>query len=311
MKKFIKICLLMAITLYALNLCLDIYVSKTFQYNRDRKYVGWNDIVHTQLNADVIIMGSSRAWVHYSPFILDSVLQTNSYNLGIDGSCLNRQIIKYNVLKHYQKVKPQYIIVNVDYVSAVSGWTIGYEREQFFPLLLNPYIRKQICQVEPFSFMELYFPIYRYTTYNGLFSVMKEASSDGMVLYKGYKGLERVWDGEAYNDMNSYHFNVEERTLKMFDDFLEARKEDGIQVIFCYSPIYAGLTAKVDNLQEVYDTYKTLADKYQIPILDYNYTDICADTTYFYNATHLTKLGSELFSIQLAHDLDSLGIISH
>lgn len=33
--------------------------------------------------------------------------------------------------------------------------------------------------------------------------------------------------------------------------------------------------------------------------------------TYFYNASHLNKNGSELFSIMLANDLDSLGIVSN
>lgn len=307
MKRFLKICLLTGGILYCLNLCLDVYVSERFQHNTDRKYVGWNDIIHSQLNAEVVIMGSSRAWVHYSPFIIDSILHTNSYNLGIDGSNLNRQIIKYNVFDHYQKVKPKYLIINIDYVSSL-GWTIGYEREQFFPYMLNSYTRQQIRKVEPFSFMELYIPLYRYTTYKGVFSIMKEASSDGMELYKGYKGLERIWDGEAYNEMKTFHFSPNEETLKMFDEFLYARYVEGIQIIFCFSPIYSGLTQKVDNMQEVYDTYQILANKYEIPILDYNYIDICSDSTYFYNATHLTKQGSEIFSTKLAHDIDSLGL---
>ena len=50
-------------------------------------------------------------------------------------------------------------------------------------------------------------------------------------------------------------------------------------------------------------------DKYDIPILDYTYMDICYDTTYFYNAMHLNALGADLFSEKLAHDLASQGFI--
>ena len=37
--------------------------------------------------------------------------------------------------------------------------------------------------------------------------------------------------------------------------------------------------------------------------------DICYDTTYFYNAMHLNKIGAEIFSDTLANDIKRLGII--
>lgn len=55
----------------------------------------------------------------------------------------------------------------------------------------------------------------------------------------------------------------------------------------------------------MYKAYQDVADKYYIPILDYNYHPISLDSTNFYNATHLNKL----FSKQLAIDLDSLDIL--
>lgn len=300
----------MAGILLVLCCCLDFFITNKLQHNSGKKYGDWNNIIHTQLNTGVVIMGSSRGWIQYDPFIIDSILHTNSYNIGIDGSHLNRQIMKYNVFAHYQKMKPKTIIVNIDYVSALSTWSIGYQREQFFPYIFMPFMREQICYVEPFSWKELYLPVYRYTTYKGLFAMLQEAFTDKITLYKGYKGRDGSWDGVAYNQIDTVHFELNERTLRMFEEFLEERYKENIQVIFCYAPIYTGLTAKVDNLQEVYDTYQSLADRYGIPILDYNYAEICTDTTYFCNATHLNTQGAELFSTQLAHDLDSLGLIS-
>lgn len=309
MKKFIGISLFLAAIIYGINFGMDILISNKFQHNTNRKYVGWNEIIHQQLNADIVIMGSSRAWVQYNPFVLDSILSINSYNLGIDGSNINRQITKYNVYAHYQNSIPKCILINIDYVSTLFCGT-GYEREQFFPMMIDPYLRKEICQVEPFSFPELYIPIYRYTTYKGLYLVLKEASYNGMSIYKGYQGQESLWNGEAYNDMEIFHFQPDERALEMFNDFLRERQSEGIQIIFCYAPIYSGLTEKVDNMEEVYNIYETLSQRFQIPIIDYNYDKMCSDTTLFYNATHLNKKGAEIFSVKLAHDLDSLGIIN-
>ena len=94
----------------------------------------------------------------------------------------------------------------------------------------------------------------------------------------------------------------------MLDAFLSERQKEGIRILFCYAPIYIGVIGKMDNYSEMRDFYQMLADRYDIPILDYTYSDISMDTMYFYNATHLNKTGAELFSIQLAHDLDSIGV---
>ena len=306
MKRFLINTLLVIFSIMSINAVLDVYISYRLSQSKDRRYINWNDIINKQLNADMIIMGSSRAYRHYNPMILDSILFLNSYNQGLSGSGLNRQIIKYNIFSHYQKVTPKHIIVNIDYFSSLY-WTIGYEREQFFPYMYHQYIRKQLKNIEPFSWAELFIPIYRYS-YKGLFGVIKGVDNDNMV--KGYIGTDMIWDATEYNKQESFHFEADDRTIRMFDEFLAARQNEGINLIFCYSPIYIGLTNKVDNLQDAYDTFQFFADKYDIPIIDYTYSEISKDTAYFYNATHLNKHGSELFTIQLAHDIDSLGLLN-
>lgn len=307
MKRFLKIVWIVAVLLYGLNLGLDYAISYKLQHSADRRYVGWSKIINEQLDADLLIMGSSRAWVQYSPSILDSILQINTYNMGIDGSGLNRQIIRYEVYNHYQAKKPKYIVLNVDHFSA-NEWSYGYEREQFFPYMWSPYMRKVISKVEPMSWGERYIPVYRYTTYKGLYNVVHEKPWDAMT-YKGYLGHDRTWNAAAYEELTAFHFNADERVMAMFDQFLKERRAEGIQVIFCYAPIYIGFTNKVENLQDFFDFYKNKAEEYDIPILNYTYSEWSMDTIYFYNASHLNRRGAELFSTQLAHDLDSLGII--
>lgn len=69
------------------------------------------------------------------------------------------------------------------------------------------------------------------------------------------------------------------------------------------SPMYYGAKEKCTQLELMYTTYKRLSQKYNIPLLDYTFSEISKDTTNFYNATHLNKKGSELFSKELANDL--------
>lgn len=94
-----------------------------------------------------------------------------------------------------------------------------------------------------------------------------------------------------------------------FSKFCAKIKSDSIEMCFVYAPVYIEATNKLVNKEDMYKAYQTIADKYNIPILDYNYHPISCDSTNFYNATHLNKKGSILFSTQLAHDLDSLGIL--
>jgi lysophospholipase L1-like esterase len=98
--------------------------------------------------------------------------------------------------------------------------------------------------------------------------------------------------------------------LRVFDRYLDKLKEEDIKVVFVYAPIYIGLIKKMDHIEGMYSMYDSIAKKYDIPILDYNYDPLCCDTAYFYNATHLNKAGAERFSIKLAHAIDSLKLLN-
>lgn len=305
MKRFIANIALMGGILLCLSWVLDITVSSMLQHNTDRKYISWGDFTNEQIEADLVIMGASRAWVQYDPKVLDSTLHITTYNMGIDGSPLNRQICKYNIYTYYQKKKPDYIIINIDYFAL--EWRDGYEREQFFPYMMKSYPRSEIRKVEPFSKLELYVPLYRYIMHQGLAYYFMRNEKES--LYKGYAGQDKEWDPTAFNQTTSFHFSSDVRTLEMIEHFLEERKAEGAEIVFCYAPIYEGFTRKIDNQQAMNVTYQEIADRYEIPIIDYTYDAMCSDTTLFYNAMHLNKRGAEIFSAKLAHDLDSLGII--
>lgn len=305
MKRFLQVVLIVLGVLIAISIPFDCVFSNYLAHSKARKYVGWNDIIYDSVNADLLVLGSSRAWVQYDTYIMDSMLDINSYNLGIDGSALNRQMLKYKIYEHYQKKSPKVIIVNVDYMGI--GKTIGYEREQFFPYLLNRFTREEMQKTEPFTFGELYLPMYRYYK-QSVYSTLLESDKD-TTLYKGFEGKDRDWDGSKFLEVETIHFGKNQTTERMFDAFLGQLKKQNIKVVFVGAPIYIGLTNKVDNLPEFYETFQYYSDKHQIPMLDYTYYYLSYDTAYFYNATHLNKTGAELFTTELCHDLDSLGLL--
>jgi hypothetical protein len=303
MKKFVlQICYFL-VALGVILLITDIIISYKYHQKLTRKYVVWNDIVLKNLEADLIIMGNSRAKCQYDPYILDSILHINSYNLGMDGSAFNRQKARYDIYRHYQKVKPSYIIQNIEYFTL--GHTIGYEREQFMPFMMYPYFRKRICEEESFSFGELYIPMYRYYMNN----VYDDYFKTDDVLYKGYFGEDVEWNGDNLAKVKPYKELVDSTVKQMFIDYIIQTKEDSIQMVLVFAPIYKDVSIVVQNSQEISNLFRSISEQYDVPLLDYSNSCISQDTTYFFNAFHLNKRGTELFTTQLAHDLDSLGII--
>ena len=94
MKRFIKKVFISSLLLLVISICVDYHISHYLRYNEDREFKAWGDIYNQQLSNDVVVNGSSRAWTQYNPQIIDSILKVDSYNLGIDGSPINRQILK-------------------------------------------------------------------------------------------------------------------------------------------------------------------------------------------------------------------------
>lgn len=305
MKRFIKNLIFFCIALTIVLVFEDLLVTYAYHNKITRKYRVWNEIIHTSINADLLILGNSRAWCQYSPQILDSIIGTISYNIGIDGSAINRQRARYDIYRHYQSKKPTYLIQNVEFFT-LGGLTMGYEREQFMPYLMYPYFRNKIIESgEPFSFGELYIPMYRYYMNN----VYDDYTKYDYIIEKGYFGEDIPWDGSKLADLEPYTAPIDSQALNIFVEFIDELTKEGIQIILVSAPVYKEATQKVLNYEDFTKLYADLASKYNLYFLDYTDYYLCSDTIYFYNATHMNKQGAELFSTQLAHDIDSLGII--
>jgi hypothetical protein len=305
MKKFILKVFTFGIVIFVFLILLDFCISFHFRKSTSRIFSGWAYIYNTDetIYNDIIINGNSRAWVQYSPNILDDVLGISSYNLGIDGSGINRQIIKFNKYIERHGV-PKILIQNIDLFTMAPSY--GYEREQFYPYFF--YDRTLLNDVdiyENFSYMEKNLPGYRYY---GLNQTIFE-KLEYFPLMKGYAGSDSPWNGTILAEMSAVSFNLDRTMLLIFREFLEKVTSYGTKVIFVYAPIYYEVNDKCVNIEHMYNTYQCLANEFDIPILDYNDIPMCYDTTYFYNATHLNRVGAELFTTKLAHDIDSLGLL--
>lgn len=310
MKKLILHILLFCLLPLPVLFLLATVVDKGLKKSRHYYYAEWNDIFNGQVNADMIISGSSRAWVQISPRILDSCLHVNSYNFGMDGAAFN---IQYERIKLYLKhnKKPKYIIQEVGCTSTLINLNQLPNPWQFLPYISDTSILA-ITQSSnmPYSLAERYFPLFKY---NNNFPLIKEGilsyygKGVQSIKYKGYEPMDKVWDSSFYVFKTAYPkgkaFPLSATAVAQFREFLAYCKVNSIKVFMVYPPAFIESVYMITNRDEIMGMYSQFSKEFNVPLLNYMYDSMNYDRSNFYNSMHLNRHGSEKFTLKLAHDL--------
>ncbi|MBQ6237762.1 MAG: hypothetical protein IJK07_06055 [Bacteroidales bacterium] len=301
MKRFIIHSSFFFIVSFVLALIPDIIITNKIKHFAYNDYSVWDKILSGKMDNDLLIIGSSRAFHHYNPIILDSILNTNCYNLGRDGKNLDISIFIYNLyIKH--NPKPKTILCDIFYGSMNKSNL--YAREQFYPYLFNKEIYNNIKENQQLSMIDKYVPLIKYR------GILKDVIKHSLIkdtTYKGYYGCDISYNKNNEDIPNTIPYAHDPTVFKMIEKWLQQCQEDSVNVIFIHSPIYIEATNKIEDTAAMWTMYRNIANKYKIPILDYTRDSICFDTNYFYGALHLNRKGSELFTQRLAYELESLG----
>lgn len=300
----------------ALAFAADYMITSGLRKTDLRKYSTWNDIYSGELHPDIVAVGSSRVWLGYNTYILDSMLHCNSHNLGLDGHCIDFQLIRYQTFRRFN-AKPKVVLLNVDCLSTF-GITADseYEREQFFPYFFDDTLISSVARAKKITWIDRHVPLVRYFGYRNEFEWgmesffgKKDFFDGGM--HKGYCGDNTEWKGWSMLDSDSMvEMSVDQRSVMLLDSFAERTRGEGIGLVFVKSPVYEPLLGKISNVNESDSVFEKIAEKYQIPLLDYYHSAVSRDRSYFMTPGHMNKKGSEVFTMQLCHDLDSLGILN-
>lgn len=315
MKKFILFFAFFSVIIFCFLYSINYIIDKGLRKTGDWNFKVWNDIFDSKINADILIQGNSRAYVHFSPHIIDSILGVNSYNIGYDGLQFQQQYYRYMAYEKYNKL-PKVIIQNVDVFTFTKQEKI--DMNGLLPHLYDSNI-KQILKASGYNEFDMYLlPI---TKYFGQYSTVIKGSMEYLhikhfqfsSIKKGYLPKFAVWDGRAFNQIKDtkekIHSSKDIEIINLFESFLKYCKENNIYVILVYSPQYKELLEIIEDLDEFHLFIKSMANEYGFTYLDYTGDTICIDTTYFYNANHLNATGSEIFSTKVANDIKDIGLL--
>ncbi len=274
------------------------------------EYATWNNLFEGAVHDDIVIYGSSRAWVNFDPCLIENRLNVSAFNLGIDGHGFELQYLRHKVLLEYNSI-PKYIILSLD-VFTLEGGNELYNAEQFLPyMFFNHLIRERTKTYQGYSFWDYHLPLLRFFKYRRakliiIKNILLSSRDNGLARQKGYLGMEKQWNDDlqkAKAKIQYYKIKLDKTLVDLFENFLIECEQKNIAVIFVYSPEYIDGQRFVKNREEILSLYRHFSGKYSIPLLDYSNDSMCKKKDYFYNAIHLNKRGATLFTKLLIEDL--------
>lgn len=317
MKHFLKNSLLFFLLVAVLSYPLDLLISSQLKKSNYAwgEFNTWNDIYKGEINSEIVIYGSSRAWRHIDTELIEKNFEIATYNLGIDGHNFWLQHLRHKTLLQYNK-KPKYIIMSIDIWSLQKSREL-YNSEQFLPyMLFNRDIIDYTSSYEGFTSSDYYFPLIRYIGNRNAIVQSIESSiffpPTKPKRKKGYEGFEGNWNNDLLNakkEKGHYVAKLDTDLIELFNNFLLECNKNGIKVILVYTPEYIEGQLFVKNRKEIITLFDNFSQRYKILFLDYSNDEICTKKDYFYNASHLNKSGAERFTNILINDLKREKII--
>ncbi len=317
MKIFLKRVLLFFIPLAILAFPVDKILSNGLKHSSSAsgEIEVLNDLYGGKINSDIIILGTSHAWVHIDPSIIEERTGLSTYNLGGDAYRFELQYFLFHELLKYNK-KPKTIICILDDASFLKS--TGTDKKKFLPFMLwnkNMYdVAEKLSQVHFFDYSV---PLYRYIS-------EQEAIKDGLKYYvnsdspfrtKGYKAMHFPWytalNGTQLSDAQKIRQNrgnteIEKKLiyLNLFEQFIKESKQLEIDLHFVYIPEYddnnPSSKAYTDRLITIFDS---ISVNHNIPFFNYAGDSLSFSIDNYYNYTHLNNKGSRLLSEKLGSDL--------
>lgn len=270
-----------------------------------------NRIVDGEINADIVISGSSRALTHYDPRIIEELMGLTAFNIGLNGSQTDMQLARLKTYLRHNK-KPLLLIHNLDLFSFQTTHGGVYDPGQYVPYLADPDVYAALGRIDPDVWRARFLPLYGYAAedlrFNWILGVMGffgwNPPEDHFL---GFKPRYSVWteDFERFKAMNpdGMRFEIEVDGVKEMEELLRLCKEQGIKVLLVYSPEYLEMQTLTTNRAQVFARFDELSDRFGAPILDYSGSSISDRRENFYNSQHLNADGARMFSIDLAKKL--------
>ena len=308
MKKFIQNIIIFSIILTIVLVLLDVIVTKGLRKSNAFEYDDLTKIYNRQIDANLVINGSSKALCQIDPKIVDEGLSVQSYNFGMNGTGFELQNLVYNLYRKYNK-KPDYII------QIVSSGTLEknenmHEYKRYAPYLNDSLVREKAQDLNGFEKVDFYIPFIKYSGFSievingfGNFIGIK-LPTDTNKKYKGYYAHNAQWNNTfekfKVTNPNGKEIIIDNELIKQLDTSIKKAIQEEINFIMIYPPTYYEAQPYITNREKIINIYKAIANNNKILFLDFSSDELTKSKEYFYDSQHLNKKGAEIFTKKLS-----------
>lgn len=283
---------------------IDFTFGRMMSYLRNKSlYSNKIDYVVDVCDAEVLIMGSSKAAEHYCSSIIADSLRRSVYNCGLPGNgIIGAYVFLTQITKRYKpfcivyEVTPWYDYYSVDpLIKYINVFKHLYGRDA-----VNDIFEK--CDSD--EIVKLKSNLYKYNNrfaINALFSQNNSALNN-----MGFHPLTGVLDITTIKkkDKKSNLIEFDPTKYNYLKAFAELCVSRNINIVFVVSPRYTQ-----DNTGD-YHYAKEICEDLNIPFIDNrNYPSVSDKPSMFHDEIHLNKEGasiySQIFSSQLKNIISS------
>lgn len=265
------------------------------------------------INADLLIIGNSRASTSIDPAVLNDMLPIRTYNLGLNGGSVELQHWIFDLYMDCNTKYPQVMLIDIDWISMDKNSKVINRKRDLLPWYKDKRWKPFFERYHVFSRAEKYIPLWKY---RGRRWMIK----DGLKEYWGISHSEFGGDIVSYKDgyiclddrltMSGLLFgsllapDISD-DFSLTDQFLLQCSQKNIKVILFYPPMYRTYRESYEVSFRALSLIEAYAGAHHIPFLDYTQRPECNDSSYFRDYWHLNRKGAAWFSRILADDLNS------
>ena len=309
MRKFLLNIVIFVVVVGVIAAGFDYMITTGLHKRTDYVQEVWNDVLDSTVSPDVVVLGNCVATHDHNPEILDSVLGVDSYVFGMSNLTFPYHNFMWNMLCKYHKRFPKLVIMALDYSDMnLREAKTNMENEQFLSLMYDKEARRFLRQYGGYSFGDVYVPCYRYFGHQkrikygicNFLGLKKYAGNPDH--YKGYIGLDDSYNAHREWFDGDFIQPIDDEVVSLFDYFLLDCKKRGIEVLVVMSPIVYELSDRIENENEVYHIYDSLAREHGYRSIRYVAPHwMSMDTNFFESPNHLNKCMSDEYTLDLAH----------
>jgi hypothetical protein len=271
----------------------------------------WNRMWHGRIGAEVLFIGSSRAFMHFDAEHIGKLAQRECFNAGLDGSRPNIQQAFLDIFLKRNRT-PALVVHEIGRLSLERPEGVMFPLT-FAPYLEEPALLRTLAAMDPVWYKDRYVPLYSFMrhgvtltgmAWKGIWGANDAARNP---LRSGFYRKNKTWDGTFDRWKKMYPqgkpIDVDTNCLETLRKTIRLARKAGSAYVLVYAPELLEMQRLTPERERIFSLYRDLAKEEKVPFWDFSSMPWCADRQYFYNSQHLNSKGVDLFTPIIAEQL--------